>query len=129
MKKLESIGYSELNLQDQTTKIIVNENFKEKLAELSGYSKIVIVHYFNDAEEKILKEVFGEDVKNHTVSMEDIKLISIIDNIITVEGTIGKFNEIIDIQPYYPEYDLQIGDENPEWIKFIFDEIEKKHCE
>ena len=114
MEILKPIGSAYFDEQEQTTKIIIDENMVENLAELADYNYIVLaLTPYDTPEEKKLKEIFGEKARE----VKKAKLISVIGNVITVEKlthrgmAVGKVNqdslylpfEIEDIK-YLPEY-------------------------
>jgi len=116
MEKLKPIGYAHSNEQEQTSKIAVDENLVNNLADLSGYSHIVLAIPTTFAhEEKLLKQIFGETARE----MRKVKLISVDDNVVIVEKLSDTPLEIVDIFKYLPEYDEISDDEHPRWIELL----------
>lgn len=121
MNNWEPVGYAYPNIQEQTTKIIINETLLERLLKLSDYSHVVISFKCKiNPEDKLLREIFGEDARE----IRKVKLISVTDNVIIIEGLIQKSpdesspTDMYDIIPYLPEYDDVPDSEHgsPGWL-------------
>jgi len=125
MKKLTNIGcvQADENNISILSKIVLNENSTVNLTELSGFEKIVVVCGATELEKQIFA-ANGSDGSD-IISLNPVKLISVDKNIVTVEGLFHMrvtSPPICDIKPYYPEYDLQIGEETPEWTESLLKE-------
>ena len=128
MNEIKIIGCVEMDTQECVDRIIINdENSVGNLSELSKYSHVVIItRGFGglDGNDIVLKQIFGNN--SNIIGLTTTKLISVDGNVVTVE----KFNcrgqlpylraseQILGIEPYHPEYDLQDDEEQPEWINY-----------
>ena len=106
MEKLKPIGYAYFNEYNQTSEITVDESLVENLAKLSDYSYIALLISPPDTptfQDQKLIEIFGEKARE----VKKAKLISVIDNVITIEKLTHKSTdtplEIEDIK-YLPGY-------------------------
>ena len=116
MEKLKPIGYAHFNEKNQTSEITIDENLVKNLAELSDYTYIALLISPPDTptfEEQKLIEIFGEKARE----IKKAKLISVINNVITVEKLTHKSLdtplEIEDIK-YLPGYTDSMSDEDDE---------------
>jgi hypothetical protein len=131
VNELKSIGHvGEEVLRDNggivfEDRIIVDDG--ENFTGLSQYSHCVIVH--SDIHEQLLRQVVGPDISPSPAATK-VRLVSVVGNVVTVEKFVGIIDEkpglrnqanvrIFGIEPWYPEYDLQEGDENPEWVDYV----------
>ena len=125
MSEKKIIGYADSDLQENSIKIIINENFTERLPELSDYNRVIIEFRVDlSSKEKRLREIFGEN----SCEVAVFNLISVVDNEVKVERQENHLvKEICDIKPYYPEYDeepdLESSDPyvHPKWLRIIGD--------
>ena len=142
--KIYSIGIIK-NVDDNTSKIILDERLKDGLEHLEKYSHIVVLYYLN--------KVLEEDRRAIKIKPphDDIPVLGIfatrfparpnpiglyVAKILKIEGngiTISKIDAmdgtpVIDIKPYIPKFDMP--DEEiklPEWVKRHLEE--HKHDE
>ena len=125
MSERKIIGYADSDLQENSIKIIVDENFTKRLPELSDYNRVIIEFRVDlSSKEKRLREIFGENARTAAV----FNLISVVDNEITIERQENHLvKEVYDIKPYYPEYDeepdLESSDPDawPKWLRVTGD--------
>jgi RNA polymerase sigma-70 factor (ECF subfamily) len=136
MKELKTIGHvgAEVLRNDsgivQQDKIIVDdsEDLTEQLHELAKYSHCVIIH--SGIHDDFLAQIFGPTALP-TKAATKLKLVSVVGNVVTVEKFVSVIDErpglhnqvnvqIYGVEPYHPEYDLQEGDDEPEWVKFLW---------
>ena len=126
MSERKVIATGDLNVNINPVKItIVDEEFFDKLPELAKFEHLIFgVQGVGTAEEKLLREIFGEDA----CEIHKVKVISVSGNEIEIENYNKKRGEvkinIKSIEPWYPEYDkFMIIDENdnivPEWEKIF----------
>ena len=116
MEKLKPMGYAYFNEYEQASEITVDENLAENLAELADYSYIALLISPADMptfQDQKLIEIFGEKARE----VKKAKLVSVINNVITVEKLIHKSPdtplEIEDIK-YLPGYTDTMNAEDDE---------------
>lgn len=148
MINIEPIGYVKSDVKLQTDKhwgkiqsqIIIDKELVDGLIGLSLFSHIIVVYHLNEA--RFIKEkhlirrpqgredmpmvgIFAQRAKdrpNH-IGITAVKLCSITDNIITVEGLDSINNTpVLDIKPYYPKYDLKNDSSVPDWVNVLMKE-------
>lgn len=121
MKELKAVGYVSADAleHDSLSKIIIDENCAESLSGLADHDHIIVIASYMD---EIKKQIWGD---GPLIWLAKVKLISIAGNAVTVQG-LTEMREanapVFGIKPYCPEYDLQDGDKEPEWAKFILNE-------
>lgn len=139
------IGFVKSNIKDKIdhnwgeviSEIVVNEELQDGLKGLEDFSHIIIVYHLNEA--KFIKEkhlvrrpqgrddmpnvgIFSQRAKDrpNTIGVTSVKLLSINQNIIKIQGldAIDK-TPILDIKPYYPNYDLKQNATVPDWVDIL----------
>lgn len=145
---IESIGYVNSDVKIQTDKhwgkiqsqIIINKELVKGLIGLSSFSHIIVVYHLNEAgfikekhlirrpqgrEDMPMVGIFAQRAKDrpNPIGITAVKLLSINDNIINVEG-LDAINDtpVLDIKPYYPQYDLKNEAIVPEWVNVLMKE-------
>jgi len=144
----EPIGVIQSNMTEKVDhhwgKIISNIVMSEFLADglngLQDFSHIIVVYHLNQA--NFLKEkhlvrrpqgrddmpnvgIFAQRAKDrpNSIGITAVKLLSIHDNIIKVQGLDAiDGTPVLDIKPYYPKFDLKIDATVPQWVDVLMKE-------
>ena len=142
------VGYVKSNANEMidhnwgtvNSKIIINDELKDGLKGLEDFSHILVVYHLNKA--KFIKEehltrrpqgredmpvvgIFSQRVKDrpNAIGITSVKLISINHNIIDVQGLDAiDGTPVLDIKPYYPQYDLKQNATVPEWVNILMED-------
>jgi len=129
MSERKVIGYANIHENENLIQIIiVDDDFMEKLPKLAKYEYVIIGFQTKlTAEEKLLREIFGEEA----CEVKKVKLISINKNEIEVENFTDMRERLAvkfyDINPLYPEYDLPDGENGtPGWLKQLEEKSKKE---
>ena len=125
------------NWGEVISEIIINEELKNGLKGLEDFSHIIVVYHLNEA--KFIKEkhltrrpqgrddmpevgIFSQRAKDrpNAIGVTSVKLLSIKQNIIEVQG-LDAINgtPVLDIKPYYPQFDLKENAIVPEWVNIL----------
>ena len=148
MITMEPIGYVQSDVAQQTdthwgkvtSRIVVDEALKDGLTGLDAFSHVLVVYYLNEA--KFVKErhivrrpqgredmpmtgIFAQRSKDrpNTIGITAVKLISVEDNVITVEGLDAIHNTpVLDIKAYLPQFDRREDATVPEWVNTLMAE-------
>lgn len=140
--KLEPIGYvlssvterMDKNWGEIKSKIILNSEYTGALLGLENFSHVIIVTYLHQAKyekEKHLQRrprnletmpkvgIFSQRAKDrpNPIGITAVKIISVGDDYLEIKG-LDAINEtpVLDIKPYYPQYDKIDSAKVPEWV-------------
>jgi len=117
--------------------IVISEFLADGLNGLQDFSHIIVVYHLNQA--NFLKEkhlvrrpqgsddmpnvgIFAQRAKDrpNSIGVTAVKLLSINDNIIKVQGLDAiDGTPVLDIKPYYPKFDLKMDAIVPEWVDVL----------
>ncbi len=140
--EFNSIGYvcNDVELKKDTSwgedisAIKIDEEYTDGLTGLSDFSHIIVIYYLDKAKFELEKHlirrpqnrddmplvgILSQRAKDrpNPIGITSVKLISVENNIITVKGLDAINNTpIIDIKPYYPQYDCKENAIVPEWV-------------
>jgi len=141
----EPIGFVKSNVIEKVdqnwgavvSQIVINECLTDGLKRLDDFSHIIVVYHLNQAE--FIKEkhivrrpqgrddmpnvgIFAQRAKDrpNPIGITAVKLLSVNENVIEVQG-LDAINgtPVLDIKPYYPEYDLKTEATVPEWVRIL----------
>jgi len=104
--------------------VVIETQFSEALADLNGFTHIILIYHFHRAQGFSLKtKPFLDDTERglfatraprrpNPIGISAVKLTNIVDNVLHVENIdILDGTPLLDIKPYVPEFD------SPEYIK------------
>lgn len=139
------IGYIKTNIEEKMvtnwgeieSQLEINEELKEGLIGLKDFSHLTVLYHLDKAEfnkemhlcrrpqnrkELPIVGIFAQRAKNrpNPIGITTVKLIDVKDNVIYVKG-LDAINgtPILDIKPYYPQYDKIENAKLPEWVEVI----------
>ena len=119
---------------NDVSKIIIDERFEQGLIGLSDFSHVIVVYFLDKAKFNIEKHLVRrpqgrEDMpmigilsqrakdRPNPIGITSVELVEIDKNVITVKGLDAIDNTpILDIKPYYPEYDCKNKATVPQWV-------------
>lgn len=125
------------NWGENCSEIVIHEDLADGLKGLTDFSHIIVVFHLNEA--KFIKEnhlvrkpqgrksmpdigIFAQRGKDrpNPIGITAVKLISVNRNIISVRG-LDAINgtPVLDIKPYYPQYDLKSDAQVPDWVNIL----------
>tara|TARA_Y100000310_G_scaffold281722_1_gene302424 strand:- start:54810 stop:55250 length:441 start_codon:yes stop_codon:yes gene_type:complete len=119
------------NFTEEISEIIVEEKFTDALNNIEGYSHIIIVFWMDKVKEYTLthRPQGNPDVpvvgifscrcpqRPNPIAITTVKLIEHKGNKIKVKGLdVLDGTPVIDIKPYWPQYDKVEDDKVPEWV-------------
>jgi len=140
--KLKPIGFvsspvterMDENWGEITSKIILQSEYSGALLGLEGFSHAIILTYLHQAhyeKEKHLQRkprnlekmpkvgIFSQRAKNrpNPIGVTAVEIVSVGDDYLEVKG-LDAINDtpILDIKPYYPDYDKIDSPKIPEWV-------------
>ena len=119
------------------SEIIIKEELRDGLQGLEDFSHVIVVYHLSEA--KFVKEnhlvrrpqgradmpkvgIFAQRAKDrpNTIGVTAVKLLSVKQNAITVQGLDAiDGTPVLDIKPYYPQYDLKENAHVPEWVNIL----------
>lgn len=120
--------------------IIMNEDLADGLKGLEEFSHIIVVFHLNEAEfikDKHLVRrpqgredmpyvgIFSQRAKDrpNPIGITAVKLLRVCGNRIEVQGLDAiDGTPVLDIKPYYPQYDLKENAVVPEWVHVLMKE-------
>ncbi|MCL2253451.1 MAG: tRNA (N6-threonylcarbamoyladenosine(37)-N6)-methyltransferase TrmO [Lachnospiraceae bacterium] len=125
------------NWGDIVSEIIIKEELQIGLKGLEDFSHVIIIYHLSEAsfiKEKHLTRkpqgrddmptvgIFSQRAKDrpNAIGVTSVKLLSIEQNIVKVQG-LDAINgtPILDIKPYYPQYDMKENATVPEWVNVL----------
>lgn len=114
--------------------IIIDEEYRQGLLGLDGFSHIVVVFYldqakFDPAQHLVrrpheradfpLMGILAQRSKDrpNPIGMTAVRLLDVSDSVVTVQG-LDAINgtPVLDIKPYYPKYDCRTDATVPAWV-------------
>ena len=119
------------NFTDEVSEIIIDEKFKEALDKIEDYSHLIIVYWMDKVKDYVLthrpqgnKEVPVVGIfacrcpkRPNPIAITTVKLIEHKGNKIKVKGLdILDGTPVIDIKPYWPQYDKVKDEKIPDWV-------------
>ena len=122
------------NFADEVSEIIVDEKFKEALDGIDDYSHIIIVYWMDKVKGHVTKHqpqgnpnvplvgIFACRCpqRPNPIAMTTVKLLEHSRNRIKVKGLdILDGTPIIDIKPYWPQYDKVEDGRIPDWVNLL----------
>lgn len=137
--KSDSTEKVDHNWGDKASKIIINEDLANGLLGLETFSHIIVVYHLNEA--KFIKEkhlqrrpqgraelpvvgIFAQRAKdrpNH-IGITAVQLVKVNGNVIEILGLDAiDGTPVLDIKPYYPQYDLKENAIVPEWVDVLME--------
>lgn len=119
------------NFDDEISEIVVDKKFEEALNKIEDYSHVIIVYWMNEIKDYVLthRPQGNKDVpivgvfacrcpkRPNPIAITTVRLIEHKGNKIKVKG-LDILNEtpIIDIKPYWPQYDKVENEIIPNWV-------------
>ncbi len=140
-KELENMPIQPYGAKDTIAQIILEDEFKEGLKDLDGFSHIYLIYYFHKIKEHKLSVIPFNDETNtprgvfstrapvhpNKIGISKVRVKSVKDNILTVQGIdILDGTPLLDIKPYIENFDLAYGDVKFGWMKASIEDIESK---
>jgi tRNA-Thr(GGU) m(6)t(6)A37 methyltransferase TsaA len=136
---IKPIGYAKNNIKEarfggfdtEISEIIVEEKFKEALKGIEDYSHVIIVYWMDKVKDYVIthRPQGNEKVpivgifscrcppRPNPIAISTVKLLEHKENKIIVKGLdILDNTPIIDIKPYWPQYDKVEDEIVPDWI-------------
>lgn len=119
------------NFADEVSEIIVDEKFAEALNGIDDYSHVIIVYWMDKVKDHVIKHrpqgnpnvpVVGIFAcrcpqRPNPVAITTVELVEHKGNEIKVKGLdILDGTPVIDIKPYWPQYDKVENGKIPEWV-------------
>lgn len=143
-KSLENMPIQPCGAKDTQAKVVLNKEYQEGLKDLDGFSHIYLIYYFHKIKNFKLSVVPFNDktntkrgvfstrtpVRPNKIGLSKVKVKSIKDNIITIEG-IDVLNNtpLLDIKPYIENFDLASGELKFGWMNSSKEEVEQKRSD
>ncbi|NHJ32442.1 MAG: tRNA (N6-threonylcarbamoyladenosine(37)-N6)-methyltransferase TrmO [Asgard group archaeon] len=122
---------------EEVSEIVVNKEYAKGLIGLEGFSHAIIIFYMHQAtyneerhlvrhpqerEERPMIGIFAQRAKHrpNPIGITAVQIISVENNILTVKG-LDAINDtpILDIKPYYPDFDMRKDAQTPEWVQEV----------
>jgi len=119
------------NFTDEVSKIIVSKKFTKALTGIEDYSHIIIVYWMDKTKDYVITHrpqgnprvpivgIFACRCpqRPNPIGITTVKLIKVRGNKLKVKGLdILDGTPIIDIKPYWPQYDKVVGGKIPDWV-------------
>jgi tRNA (adenine37-N6)-methyltransferase len=122
------------NWGEVTSTINIYPEYKEGLIGLEEYSHAIIIFFMDQFKEENrnwfrkprgieqleAKGCFAQRTKHrpNPIGISTVKIVSIVDNILTVKGLdANNGTPIVDIKPYIKEFDLRTDATTPKWMQ------------
>jgi len=124
------------NWGDIVSDLIINEDFSDGLKGLVNFSHIIVVYNLHEAkfnrEKHLIRKpqgrddmpfvgIFAQRAKDrpNPIGVTSVALLSVTENVISVKGLDAiDGTPILDIKPYYPQYDRKEATV-PEWVNIL----------
>ncbi|MDP3995767.1 MAG: tRNA (N6-threonylcarbamoyladenosine(37)-N6)-methyltransferase TrmO [bacterium] len=139
MIKLKPIGFVENNIKklrfgkftNEVSEIIINKKFTKALTGIEKYSHIVVVYWMDKVKDYVMthqpqdkKEVPIVGIfacrcpqRPNPIGITTVKLMGRRGNKLKVKGLdVLNRTPIIDVKPYWPQYDKVVKEKMPGWI-------------
>ena len=119
------------NFANEVSEIIVDEKFKEALDGIDDYSHVIIVYWMDKVKDYVIKHqpqgnpnvpIFGIfacrcPARPNPIAITTVKLLEHNGNKIKVKGLdVIDGTPVIDIKPYWPQYDKVENGKVPSWV-------------
>ena len=140
--KLKSIGFVKNrvknprfgNFTKEISEVIIEKKFEKALKGIDGYSHLIIVYWMDRVKDYVIEHRPQGNPKvpivgifacrcpqrPNPIGITTVKLISHRKNKIKVKGLdVLNGTLIIDIKPYWPQYDKVIKEKIPSWINLL----------
>lgn len=119
------------NFADEISEIVIDEKFADALDGIEDYSHVIIVYWMDKIKDYVIKHqpqgnpnvpVVGIFAcrcprRPNPVAITTVKLLGRKGNIITVKGLdVLDGTPVIDIKPYWPQYDKVMNEKLPDWV-------------
>ncbi len=137
--KFAIIGYAKNNVKtnrvgnfaDEITEIILDDKYKGALKGIEDYSHVIIIYVMDKVKDFVISHVpqGKEGVPDvgifacrcprrpNPIAMTTVPLLKVKDNSIKVKGLdIIDGTPVLDIKPYWPQYDAIDGYKIPDWV-------------
>lgn len=127
-KELQNMPIQPKGSSSTVAQLIIDKQYQDGLKDLDGFSHIYLIYYFHKATRTELSVTPFMDTQNRGVfatrsplrpshiGMSVTKIISITDNIVTIEGIdILDETPLLDIKPYIPQFD-QVQNVKTGWM-------------
>ena len=137
--KIKPIGYARNNVKEprfgnfaeEISEIIIDEKFTEALDGIDDYSHLIIVYWMDKVKEPVIKHQPQGNPKvpvvgifacrcprrPNPIAITTVKLLKHEGNKLIVKGLdVIDNTPIIDIKPYWPQYDKVENEKIPEWV-------------
>ena len=137
--KIKPIGFVRNNVKEprfgdfanEISEIIVDEKFTEALDGIDDYSHVIIVYWMDKVKDYVIKHqpqgnpnvpivgIFACRCprRPNPIAITTVKLVGHKENKITVKGLdVIDGTPVIDIKPYWPQYDKVEDGKIPDWV-------------
>ena len=119
------------NFANEVSEIIVDEKFKEALDGIDDYSHVIIVYWMDKVKDYVIKHqpqgnpnvpivgIFARrcPARPNPIAITTVKLLEHNGNKIKVKGLdVIDGTPVIDIKPYWPQYDKVENGKVPSWV-------------
>lgn len=119
------------NFADEISEVIVDEKFTEALDGIDGYSHVTIVYWMDKVKDYVVKHqpqgnpnapivgIFACRCprRPNPIAITTVKLLGHNKNKIAVKGLdVLDGTPVIDIKPYWPQYDKVENERVPDWV-------------
>ncbi|SDM93544.1 tRNA (N6-threonylcarbamoyladenosine(37)-N6)-methyltransferase TrmO [Acetanaerobacterium elongatum] len=144
----EPIGYVENKVTEKKdtrwgediSRLVINQELSRGLTGLDGFSHLIVLTYLNEAkfepqrhlvrhpqgrEELPMVGIFSQRAKDrpNPIGITAVEILSVEKNIVTVKGLDAiDGTPILDIKPYFPQFDCRGNAKTPEWVEVIMRE-------
>lgn len=129
----------DVNWGEAVSEIVINSELADGLKGLDGFSHVMILYHLDEArfikEKHLVRRPQGrEDMPNigifaqrakdrpNSIGVTTVKILSVRQNIVRVQG-LDAINgtPVLDIKPYYPQYDMKEDAAVPEWVNILME--------
>lgn len=137
--KLNPIGFAKNkeskhfgNWRQVVTELIIEPKYQEALFGLEDYSHLIVLYWMHEVKTCDIRHVpqgkVGEvpeigifacrcPARPNPIGLSTVKILSIKDNVVTVQGLdVINNTPILDLKPYTPQYDVARGAKVPSWV-------------
>ncbi|KKT16231.1 MAG: tRNA (N6-threonylcarbamoyladenosine(37)-N6)-methyltransferase TrmO [Candidatus Nealsonbacteria bacterium RIFCSPHIGHO2_01_FULL_43_31] len=119
------------NFTDEVSEIIINNKFTKALTGIEKYSHVIVVYWMDKVEDYVIQHrpqgnpevpivgIFACRCpqRPNPIGITTVKLIGRRENKLKVKGLdILNGTPILDIKPYWPQYDKVVGGKIPNWV-------------
>ena len=145
--EFSAIGYvqngvaekKDVSWSSEISRIVIDPIYEKGLLGLDAFSHIIVVYYLHEAKFDMQKDlirrprgredmpmtgIFAQRAKDrpNPVGITTVELVQVSGNVVTVQG-LDAINEtpVIDIKPYFPEFDRKDITKAPEWARKLME--------